>query len=219
MPDAGAGEAGGMRSRLLRAALAGAGLAAVLACLARRHLFRIEVRGASMRPALEPGDWLLLRRGAPSPSLLASGEAFGLVAAARSPGGRLLLKRIVGLPGESLRAGATVRVNGRELDEPYASGEAPASSYRGVSRLGPDSLFLLGDRRDQSTDSRDFGPLPAAAVEGIVLARYWPPRRIGRLNRPARRWSAGGLTARDGAAGGGAAAPPLARRGRIRYNR
>ncbi|MCY4639053.1 MAG: signal peptidase I [Chloroflexi bacterium] len=216
-----------MRSRLLRVALAGAVLAALLGRLARRHLYRVEVRGASMRPALEPGDWLLLRRGAPSPDLLASGEAFGLVVAARSPGGRLLLKRLIGLPGESLRAGAAVQVNGRELDEPYASGEAPPSSYRGVSRLGPDSLFLLGDRRDRSTDSREFGPLEAAAVEGIVLARYWPPRRIGRLHRPARRWSATGSTAGNAAAGSragpprGAAAPvpPLARGSRIRYNR
>ena len=145
-----------------------------------------------MRPALEPGDWLLLRRGAPSPGQLASGAAFGLVVAVRAPDGRLLIKRIVGLPGESLRIGATVEVNGRDLDEPYASGDAPRAGYRGVARVGPDSLVLLGDRRDRSTDSRDFGPLGVGSVEGVVLARYWPPHRIGRLLRPERRWSAAG---------------------------
>ena len=77
-----------------------------------------------------------------------------------------------------------------ELIERYASGEAPAASYRGVSRLGADELFLLGDRRDASTDSRELGPLPLAAVEGVVLARYWPPRRIGLLRRPERHWAA-----------------------------
>lgn len=141
-----------------------------------------------MRPALEPGDWLLLRRGAPSPEQLASGEAFGLLVAARSPGGRRLIKRIIGLPGESLRIGAAVEINGRRLDEPYASGEAPRPSFRGISRVGEESLVLLGDRRDRSTDSRDFGPLGVEAVEGVVLARYWPPRRIGALPRPVRRW-------------------------------
>ena len=161
-----------------------------------------------MRPALEPGDWLVLRRGAPSAEQLASGAASGLVVAARSPDGRLLIKRIVGLPGESLRIGATVEVNGRGLDEPYASGEAPRPGYRGVSRVGPDALVLLGDRRDRSTDSRDFGPLSVAAVEGVVLARYWPPRRIGRLVRPERRWSGGDSPpARRGAAPPGIAAP------------
>ena len=186
-----------LRARLLGAALTGAVLAAALGRLARRRLYRVEVQGESMRPTLEPGDWLLLRRGVPSADLLASGDAYGLVVAARSPSGRLLLKRIVGLPGESLRAGATVHVNGRELDEPYASGEAPRSSYRGVSRLGPGSLFLLGDRRDQSTDSRGFGPLDVSSVEGVVLARYWPPHRIGRLRHPPRSWSARGRPRRE----------------------
>jgi signal peptidase I len=164
--------------------------AAALGGLGRRRLYRVEVAGSSMHPALQPGDWLLLRRGAPAAGPGAGDGAFGLVVAARDRSGRLLLKRIVGLPGESLRVGAAVQVNGRELIERYASGEAPAASYRGVSRLGEDELFLLGDRRDASTDSRELGPLPLAAVEGVVLARYWPPRRIGLLRRPTRRWAA-----------------------------
>jgi signal peptidase I len=160
----------------------------------RRRLYRVEVAGDSMRPTLAPGDWLLLRRGPPpaddEPEGAGTGAgAFGLVVAARDRSGRLLLKRIVGLPGESLRVGAAVQVNGRELIEPYASGTAPPASYRGVSRLATGELFLLGDRRDASTDSRELGPFALAAIEGVVLARYWPPRRIGLLHRPARRWA------------------------------
>ncbi len=97
-----------------------------------------------------------------------------------------------------------MQVNGRELLEPYALGEAPAASYRGVSRLGAGELFLLGDRRDASTDSRELGPIPLAAVEGVVLARYWPPRRLGLLRRPARRWAAAPAA---GPAGSRAASP------------
>ncbi len=145
-----------------------------------------------MSPELEPGDWLLLRRNAPclrSETDFGSCAAFGLVVAARDGPGRLLLKRVVGLPGEALRVGETLQVNGRELLEPYASGVAPPTSYRGVARLGAGELFLLGDRRDASTDSRELGPIPLAAVEGVVIARYWPPRRIGRLRRPDRSWA------------------------------
>jgi signal peptidase I len=166
--------------------------AATAGALARRQLYRVEVAGGSMHPALQPGDWLLLRRGAPptGPGAGARAHAFGLVVTARDRSGRLLLKRIVGLPGESLRVGPAVQVNGRELIEPYASGDAPTASYRGVSRLDADELFLLGDRRDASTDSRELGPLPISTVEGVVLARYWPPRRIGLLRRPERHWAA-----------------------------
>lgn len=181
------------RPSLRRATLAGAtlgALGAVLGRLAHRHLYRVAVAGDSMRPTLAPGDWLLLRRGPPPLDRATSVDASGLIVAARDHSGRLLLKRIVGLPGESLRVGQTVLVDGRELREPYASGVAPPATYRGVSRLSTDTLFLLGDRRDMSTDSRDFGPVTLASIEGVVLARYWPPHRIGWLPRPSRSWTA-----------------------------
>ncbi len=156
----------------------------ILSRLARRQIYRVEVAGRSMSPTLEPGDWLLLRRGPPS----ANESAFGLVVAARDRYGRLLLKRIVGLPGESLRVGKAVSVNGCDLLEPYASGEVPVTSYRGVSRLGASEFFLLGDHRNASTDSRELGPIKLDSLEGVVFARYWPPHRIGLLRRPKRCW-------------------------------
>lgn len=146
----------------------------------------IEVAGHSMSPALLPGDFLLLRRGPPPP-----GEAaFGRIVAFRNGQGLLVLKRVVGLPGESLRVGDAVHVNGRTLLEPYARGRCPPRQFRGVQRLEPGQLFLLGDRRDASTDSRDFGPVDASRVGGVAWFRYWPPGRIGRIRRPRRRFAA-----------------------------
>src|SRR5690606_3936483 len=117
-----------------------------------RRWQRVEVAGDSMTPALMPGDYLLLRHGPPSPE-----RAYGQIVVTDDPrpegGGRLLLKRIVGLPGEALRVGGGVQVNGRRLIEPYAHGDDPVVQHRGVQRLAEDTYFLLGDHRAASTDS------------------------------------------------------------------
>jgi len=164
--------------------IAAAALAALrLGARLRRRYFRVEVAGESMQPALAPRDFLLVRRGPPA----RPARAFGQVVGVRDPDGRLLLKRVVGLPGESLRVGTNVQVNGRVLVEPYAHGLTPTHQRRGLNRLHDHELFLLGDRRDRSTDSRDFGPVPLARVECVAVLRYWPPRRAGLLRPPARR--------------------------------
>lgn len=172
-------------------------VAGPLTAAVRRRYYRVEVAGRSMHPALQPGDYLVLRRGAPEPGA----SAFGRVVALRDPEGRLLLKRIVGLPGEALRVGTAVQVSGRVLVEPYAGGATPSAQFRGLNQLHDDEYFLLGDRRDASTDSRDFGPVPRARIEGVAVGRYWPPRRIGRIARP-RRELAGVAPADSGAPAG-----------------
>lgn len=172
----------------LGAVAAGAAIARAL----RGRTLRVAVAGESMTPALQPDDFLVLHAGPPR-----ADEAFGQVVAVYDPrprpelvgaeaGRRLLLKRIVGLPGESLRVGGGVQVNGQLLDEPYASGETPLEQHRGINRLDDDQYFLLGDNRGASTDSRDFGPVRAGDIVGTVALRYWPLERFGRLPRPAR---------------------------------
>jgi inner membrane protease subunit 1 len=47
--------------------------------------------------------------------------------------------------------------------------------------LGLGEWWVQGDSPDQSTDSRSFGPIPASAVRGVVVLRYWPPSRLGRV--------------------------------------
>jgi signal peptidase I len=154
----------------------------------RAAIFAVDVAGDSMTPALEDGDWLLIRRGAPPQG----DRAFGLVVTARAPEGRLLLKRVVGLPGETVQVeGGALRIDGRRLEESYATGETLASPFRNLTRLGPDDYYLVGDHREASTDSRDVGPFARERVDGVALVRYWPPRRLGRLRAPSRQFSAG----------------------------
>ena len=147
----------------------------------------MAVAGESMTPALQPDDFLVLRAGAPR-----AHDAFGQVVAVRDPrpegDGRVLLKRIIGLPGEALRVGGGVQINGRVLDEPYAHGTTPHEQHRGINRLEADQYFLLGDNRGASTDSRDFGPVRAGDILGTVILRYWPVQCASRLRPVARRF-------------------------------
>lgn len=151
---------------------------------------RVAVAGDSMTPALRPDDFLVLRAG--PPRTVRPEDAYGQIVAVHDPrpegDGRLLLKRVVGLPGEALRVGGGVQVNGRVLDEPYAHGATPYEQHRGINRLAPGEYFVMGDNRGASTDSRDFGPVRAQDIVGTAVLRYWPPDRAGRLGPAPRRF-------------------------------
>jgi signal peptidase I len=159
-------------------------LLVLIGALFHRRLFVVAVAGESMTPAFEPGDYVLIRRAA----LPRSARAAGTVVCARGPDDRLLLKRVVGVPGDSLRMGTRVQVGGHALDEPYAHGATPHEQFRGVHELGPDEYMVLGDNRAASTDGRDFGPLPTERIEGVAWLRYWPPERFGLIVREPRRF-------------------------------
>jgi signal peptidase I len=100
------------------------------------------------------------------------------------------IKRIVGLPGETIEIGDVVvsvitseHPEGRPLGEPYLpSGPAP----RGTQRLtaGPDEYIVLGDNRLASSDSRNWGALHRRFMTGRALVRAWPIRRFGLLLQP-----------------------------------
>ncbi len=148
--------------------------------------YRVAVTGESMSPTLHPGDYLVLRRGAPARSRMA-----GSLVSIRDATGRPLLKRIVGLPGELLQVGEGINVNGLPLVEHYARGATPGHQFRGANRLARDHYFLVGDNRTASTDSRDFGAVHYDRIDGVAVCRYWPPWRVSPIGRERRRGSTG----------------------------
>ncbi len=97
----------------------------------------------------------------------------------REPGFELV-KRVVGLPGESVTiANGQVHVDGEVLAEPWADGPARPD---GEWSLAVDEIFVLGDARSRSTaDSRELGPISVARGAWKVSMRYWPMGSIGRL--------------------------------------
>ncbi|MBM3949087.1 MAG: signal peptidase I [SAR202 cluster bacterium] len=146
--------------------------------LTSRHYI---VRGDSMAPTLRNGDVVLvtgLRRAKAGP-----GRGDVVVVGEAPPGERRSIKRVVGMPGETVRTDeGTLYVGGVPPAEPYLGG-LPA--VLGVDTeqwaLGPDEYLVLGDNRARSTDSRAYGPVERPRIIGRAWWRYWPPGRAGRL--------------------------------------
>ena len=86
---------------------------------------------------------------------------------------KTLVKRVIGLPGERvLSRDGRIFIDGHELAEPYLINEAYRSHDTFPEKLlPPDAYFVLGDHRNNSSDSRTWGPVPAALVRGKVLLR------------------------------------------------
>ena len=145
-------------------------------CLERsRHL---RVVGDSMEPTLSNRQHLQtqpLAMGAQAGNI-----SRGCIVAFQHPHRpqSIYIKRVVGLPNEHIAIRENrLEIDGRQLEEPYLV-EATATSEVGPSQwyTGVDELFLLGDNRNDSEDSRNFGPVSDQLVLGKVWLRYWPPK-------------------------------------------
>jgi signal peptidase I len=94
-------------------------------------------------------------------------------------GGETFVKRIIGLPGETIREQrGTILVNGKPLEESYVQ-PVDRDQRSGEWRVPQGEYFMMGDNRSSSCDSRDWGSVPRENLIGPVFAIYWPPQRIG----------------------------------------
>jgi len=129
----------------------------------------------SMAPTLKQSDYII--GFGTRPSQLQRGDIVVFTSGHKRD---FYVKRIVGLPGETVAIlDGVVYINGRRLEETYVRN-------RSSDRLGPISvadgyIFLMGDNRTNSFDSRWFGPVPASMVEAEVSFIYNPVSRMGRV--------------------------------------
>lgn len=137
-----------------------------------------DIPSSSMEPTLSEGDHVLAAKSA----YLLSDPQRGDVAALRNPEDRdeVLIKRIVGLPGDrvEIRDGV-LYVNGEREREDYVNHRLNDGNFFGPAEVPPGKLFVMGDNRANSRDSRTFGPVDENDLEGKVLARVWPTGRAG----------------------------------------
>jgi signal peptidase I len=107
------------------------------------------------------------------------GQAIGLV----PPSDRDFIKRVVGVPGDEITCpeGRLVR-NGKPVDEPYLD---PAVTTEGckTTTVRPGQLYVMGDNRSNSQDSRSFGVIDRSDVVGRAFVRIWPLTHVGWLRR------------------------------------
>jgi signal peptidase I len=142
---------------------------------------RFFIEGPSMQPSFWAGQFLIVSR---VHYLLTSPER-GDIVVFDPPGDDgtsnepLLIKRLIGLPGDlvELREGL-VYINGTALNEPYLKEDCRACNERSW-QLGTDEYFFMGDNRNNSRDSRAFGPVTKNRIIGEAVVRYWPPQDWG----------------------------------------
>ena len=136
----------------------------------------VRVSSESMQPTFAAGDVVLVSQQAPALEDLDRGD---LVTFVSPEDGRRALKRVIGLPGESVVIKDSVlHVNDRVVEEPYVDHALIDGYYSRTYTVPPGSVFLLGDNRGNSIDSRDYGPVRADDLLGRVVVRLWPVVRF-----------------------------------------
>jgi signal peptidase I len=93
-----------------------------------------------------------------------------------------LIKRVVALPRDkvAIRKGE-LRVNGKPLGEPYLKDQFAGNDHFGPIWVPEGYVFVMGDNRANSADSRVFGSVPIENIEGEAFVSFWPPTRVGLL--------------------------------------
>ncbi len=141
---------------------------------------RIRVDGASMEPTLQSGEFVIVNKLAYLFGEPATGDVI-VFHFPRDPD-QEYIKRIIGLPGDRVEIkNGEVYVNDRILDEDYI---AASPVYEDILEVPGDSLIVLGDNRNNSSDSHNWGPVPLDYVIGKATFVYWPPTEWGVLNHP-----------------------------------
>jgi len=148
-----------------------------------------QVKGNSMHPTFKNGEYLLTdkityRRRLPQ---------YGDVIVFKAPVNENFdfIKRVIGVAGDTVGVKAgKIYINGKMLDESlYLSSEVrtPSGDFLAeeTTYIIPEgSVFAMGDNREHSSDSRDWGPVPLSNIVGRAFFRYWPQDVIGIIKNP-----------------------------------
>ncbi len=147
---------------------------------------RVRVDGFSMKPTLQDGEYILVSKLAYKLGQPQRGDIVVFIFPVNPA--EDLIKRVIGLPGDTISVqDGVLSINGVTMDEPYIN--APPA-YNGTWKVSPEELFVLGDNRNDSRDSHQWGLLPIGKVIGKAVLIYWPPKEwevikhIDQLNAP-----------------------------------
>jgi len=139
----------------------------------------VRVSGESMFPTLRGGDVVLVER--MGPALGRDDIRRGDIVEFTSPeDGKRTIKRVMGVAGDSVAIRDSVfELEGVPVEEPYVDHESIDALYTPRVVVPDGHVYLLGDRRANSIDSRVYGPVPLSAVDGTVVMRLWAPGGSG----------------------------------------
>jgi signal peptidase I len=156
-----------------------------IAFLIKTFLFQaFYIPSESMVPTLKVGDRVLVNKLSYHLHPVHRGDivVFGAPPGTETAQIKDLVKRVIGLPGETIegRADGHVYINGVLLKEPYLPKDVRSKQF-GPYRVPAHSYYVLGDNRQFSKDSTVFGPIPRSKIVGRVFVRIWPLSRLGFL--------------------------------------
>lgn len=147
---------------------------------------RVRVDGFSMRPTLQDGEYILVSKLAYKLGEPQRGDIVVFIFPVNPE--EDLIKRVIGLPGDTISVqDGVLSINSVPMNEPYIN--APPA-YNGTWQVAQGDLFVLGDNRNDSRDSHQWGLLPIENVIGRAVLIYWPPeewqviKHINQLNAP-----------------------------------
>jgi signal peptidase I len=165
-------------------------LALLIFVLVRTFVLNFKVDGRSMLPTFENGEMLLVNRNAYR-AIDAWDFIDIIVFTPPAPGeDKPYIKRVIGVPGDTIEIGADARVhvNGTPIEEDYIRSDGTVcptgAEYCGPLTVPEGSVYVMGDNRNNSEDSRYFGVVPEENIIGKAWVVYWPSDVWGPVEHP-----------------------------------
>jgi signal peptidase I len=154
-----------------------------------------KVQQQSMQRTLEPEEYVLVDKLTPRFDAYKRGDIVVFTPPAEwGDDGTPFIKRVIGTGGDQveIRDDGLVYINGEPLDEPYLFSDEPGGPPQATTApldqaswtIPAGELFLMGDHRSNSADSRTFGPVEVDNIIGRAWLRYWPLDTFGILQTP-----------------------------------
>lgn len=155
-------------------------MAVVLFLVLNTITSRVRVYNVSMQPTLKEANLLVVNKLAYKLGSPKRGDV--IVFHFQGTMNEDYIKRVIGLPGETVEiSGGVVHINGQAIAEPYIA-ELP--NYQGTWTVPEGELFVLGDNRNHSSDSHNWGFVKIDWVVGKAVLIYWPFSSIRVLKSP-----------------------------------
>jgi signal peptidase I len=141
----------------------------------------VKVEGTSMLPGLSDQERIFINKFAYHFESIERGDI--VVFHYPRDTSKSYIKRVIGVPGDQIRIDdGRVYVNGRALREGYIPPQYDDWRSYPDTVVPPHSYFVLGDHRNMSNDSRDFGPVDDSYIYGKAVFVYWPVAKVGVLH-------------------------------------
>jgi signal peptidase I len=159
------------QSNLLREIVETILLTAMIFLAVNTVIGRFRIQSVSMLPNLVEGEYVIVDKVS---YLLHPPERGDIIVIKRPGEPDDLIKRVIGLPGETIEIRhGQVYIDGAPLTEPYI--REPIQQAMPARQVEPGHVFVMGDNRNNSKDSRSFGAVPGDEIVGRTWLIYWPP--------------------------------------------